>query len=156
MCSELTFTPKSRRSSPLRRLHVVAQLMLAYDDDNLFNKILKGDIPCHKIFETDHALAILDAFPLAPGHALLLPKAKCVSVLDMPAEVAEKTALGALKKLKGSGFVSLSTAVGSDDKAKLALVEKLGLAKAGAGGDKIISFVANLASMNPDPRMKMK
>ena len=36
------------------------------------------------------------------------------------------------------------------------LVEKLGLAKAGAGGDKIISFVANLASMNPDPRMKMK
>jgi|EP00900_Chrysochromulina_parva_P023616 diadenosine tetraphosphate (Ap4A) HIT family hydrolase len=62
--------------------------MLAYDDDNLFNKILKGDIPCHKIFETDHALAILDAFPLAPGHALLLPKAKCVSVLDMPAEVA--------------------------------------------------------------------
>ena len=75
---------------------------------------------------------------------------------DLPAEVAEKTALGALKKLKGSGFVSLSTAVGSDDKAKLALVEKLGLAKAGAGGDKIISFVANLASMNPDPRMKMK
>jgi hypothetical protein len=74
----------------------------------------------------------------------------------MPAEVAEKTALGALKKLKGSGFVSLSTAVGSDDKAKLALVEKLGLAKAGAGGDKIISFAANLASMNPDPRMKMK
>ena len=75
---------------------------------------------------------------------------------DMPAEVAEKTALGALKKLKGSGFVSLSTAVGSDDKAKMALVEKLGLAKSGAGGDKIISFVANLASMNPDPRMKMK
>ena len=62
--------------------------MQAYDDGNLFNKIIKGDIPCHKIFETDHALAILDAFPLAPGHALLLPKAKCVSVLDMPAEVA--------------------------------------------------------------------
>ena len=63
--------------------------MQAYDDGNLFNKIIKGDIPCHKIFETDHALAILDAFPLAPGHALLLPKAKCVSVLDMPAEVRQ-------------------------------------------------------------------
>ncbi|KOO21325.1 hypothetical protein Ctob_006705 [Chrysochromulina tobinii] len=56
---------------------------------------------------------------------------------DMPAEVADEDRA-------------------RDDKAKLALVEKLGLAKAGAGGDKIISFVANLASMNPDPRMKMK
>lgn len=69
-----------------------------YDDGNLFNKILKGEIPCNKIFETEHALAILDAFPVAPGHALLLPKAKCVSVLDMPAEVASAF-LGELPRL---------------------------------------------------------
>jgi len=59
-----------------------------YDDNNIFAKILAGDIPAWKIFETPHALAILDAFPLVEGHALLLPKAKCVSVLDMPAAVA--------------------------------------------------------------------
>ena len=42
----------------------------------------------YKIFETPHALAILDAFPMAQGHALLLPKANCVGVTDMPPEVA--------------------------------------------------------------------
>ena len=74
----------------------------------------------------------------------------------MPDEVAEKTALGALKKLKGSGFVSASAAVSSEDKDKVALVEKMGLDKAGASGDKAIGYVANLASMNPDPQKKLK
>ena len=63
---------------------------MAYSKDNIFAKIIAGDIPCFKIFETEHALAILDAFPCAPGHALLLPKAPCVSITDMPADVAAK------------------------------------------------------------------
>lgn len=59
-----------------------------YDPENIFAKIIRGEIPCHKIFETEHALAILDAFPMTPGHSLLLPKAPCASVLDMPPTVA--------------------------------------------------------------------
>ena len=59
-----------------------------YDKSNLFAKILKGEIPSHKVFETEHALAILDAFPVCDGHALLLPKAPCVSLLDMSPAVA--------------------------------------------------------------------
>jgi len=62
--------------------------MAAYDPENIFAKIIKGDIPAFKIFETPHAIAILDAFPMAPGHSLLLPKHPCVSVTDMPADVA--------------------------------------------------------------------
>lgn len=55
---------------------------------NIFAKILAGEIPSYKIFETEHALAILDAFPITPGHALLLPKHACSSITDMPAHVA--------------------------------------------------------------------
>mmetsp|Transcript_6259 Transcript_6259/g.21479 ORF Transcript_6259/g.21479 Transcript_6259/m.21479 type:complete len:144 (+) Transcript_6259:118-549(+) len=63
--------------------------MAAYDNDNIFSKIVDGAIPCFKVFETDHALAFLDAFPMAPGHALLIPKAKgYVTVMDMPPDVA--------------------------------------------------------------------
>uniref|UniRef100_A0A7S4B163 tRNA-binding domain-containing protein n=1 Tax=Chrysotila carterae TaxID=13221 RepID=A0A7S4B163_CHRCT len=61
-----------------------------YAPDNIFAKILRKEIPSHVIFETDHALAILDAFPMVRGHALLIPKAPVVSVLDMSPDVAAK------------------------------------------------------------------
>lgn len=59
-----------------------------YDPKNVFALIIAGKIPSYKIFETPHALAILDAYPCTAGHALLLPKAPCVSLLDMSPEVA--------------------------------------------------------------------
>ena len=46
-----------------------------YDDANIFAKILRGEIPSYKIFETDSCIAILDAFPSVAGHSLLIPKA---------------------------------------------------------------------------------
>eukprot|EP01063_Lacrimia_lanifica_P022070 TRINITY_DN29776_c0_g1_i1.p1 TRINITY_DN29776_c0_g1~~TRINITY_DN29776_c0_g1_i1.p1 ORF type:complete len:166 (+),score=87.25 TRINITY_DN29776_c0_g1_i1:62-499(+) len=62
---------------------------IEYDPENIFSKIIDGKIPCFKIFETEHALAFLDAFPMTPGHALLIPKAKGFpTVLDMTPEVA--------------------------------------------------------------------
>jgi len=48
--------------------------MPTYDENNIFAKIIRGEIPSYKVFETEHTLAILDAFPCTPGHALLLPK----------------------------------------------------------------------------------
>jgi len=61
----------------------------AYDSSNIFAKILAGDIPCHKIFETEHCLAFLDAFPSSRGHALLIPKAHGFrTVMDMDADTA--------------------------------------------------------------------
>ena len=43
---------------------------MPYDKSNIFAKIIAGEIPCHKIFETEHAFAMLDAFPKATGHAV--------------------------------------------------------------------------------------
>jgi histidine triad (HIT) family protein len=58
--------------------------MPAYDPNNIFAKILRGELPCHKVYEDDKALAFLDIMPRAPGHALVLPKAPARNILDVP------------------------------------------------------------------------
>ena len=57
--------------------------MPAYDPGNIFAKILRGELPCHKVYEDDKALAFLDIMPRAPGHALVLPKAPARNILDV-------------------------------------------------------------------------
>jgi histidine triad (HIT) family protein len=57
--------------------------MPAYDPNNIFAKILRGELPCYKIYEDDKALAFLDIMPRAPGHALVLPKAPARNILDV-------------------------------------------------------------------------
>ena len=57
--------------------------MPAYDPSNVFAKILRGELPCHKIYEDDKALAFLDIMPRAPGHTLVLPKAPARNILDV-------------------------------------------------------------------------
>jgi len=57
----------------------------AYDDDNIFAKILRGDIPCVRVFEDDVALAFMDVFPQARGHTLVVPKGvRARNFLDLP------------------------------------------------------------------------
>jgi histidine triad (HIT) family protein len=56
--------------------------MPVYDPNNIFAKILRGDLPSYKIYEDDKALAFLDIMPRAPGHALVLPKAPARNILD--------------------------------------------------------------------------
>jgi len=63
--------------------------MPAYDQNNIFAKILRGEFPCHKVYEDDHAIAFLDIMPRAPGHTLVLPKAPARNLLDIdPADLA--------------------------------------------------------------------
>lgn len=58
-----------------------------YDPENIFAKILRGDMPCVKIHEDDIALSFMDIFPQAEGHTLVIPKAvKARNFLDMPTE----------------------------------------------------------------------
>ena len=59
-----------------------------YDDDNVFAKILRGEVPCHRIYEDELCLAILDIFPVNPGHLLVIPKVAAVTVPDLAPEVA--------------------------------------------------------------------
>ena len=55
----------------------------SYDPDNVFAKILAGDVPAAVIAESERTLAIMDAFPQTRGHCLVLPKAPCRNILDV-------------------------------------------------------------------------
>ncbi len=55
---------------------------MTYDDANIFAKILRGEIPCDKVYETEHSLAFRDINPLAPTHVLVVPKGKYTSLDD--------------------------------------------------------------------------
>ncbi len=56
---------------------------MIYDDNNIFAKILRGEMPCNKVFEDDKTFAFLDIMPRSPGHTLVIPKARAVNMLDI-------------------------------------------------------------------------
>ena len=63
--------------------------MSAYDPDNIFGKILRGEIPAHKVFEDDQVFVMMDIFPQSKGHLLVIPKAPSRNLLDAdPAALA--------------------------------------------------------------------
>ena len=53
---------------------------------SIFTKIVKGEIPCHRVWEDERHLAFLDIRPMAPGHTLVIPKREVDSVFDLPEE----------------------------------------------------------------------
>ena len=61
-----------------------------YDDSNIFAKILRGEIPCAKVFEDDHVLAFNDINPLAPTHILVIPKGRYVSWDDFSQNASDE------------------------------------------------------------------
>jgi histidine triad (HIT) family protein len=64
--------------------------MTAYDPANVFAKILRGELPCQKVHETEHTLAFMDIMPRAPGHTLVIPKVPARTILDIaPAALRE-------------------------------------------------------------------
>ena len=60
--------------------------MPAYDPNNAFAKILRGEFPCFKVYEDDHVLAFLDIMPRVSGHTLVIPKAPARNILDIKVE----------------------------------------------------------------------
>ncbi len=63
--------------------------MTAYDTDNIFAKILRGEIPSTRVYEDDDTLAFMDIMPRADGHLLVIPKTPCRNVLDASAAQLE-------------------------------------------------------------------
>src|SRR3979490_2354852 len=85
--------------------------MTAYDTNNIFAKILRGEFPCYKVYENDHVLAFLDIMPRSPGHTLVIPKAPARNILDISADDfahvargAHKIARAAMKAFKADGI----------------------------------------------------
>ena len=62
---------------------------MSYDDNNIFSRILRGEVPATKIYEDEHVLAIQDIHPQAPTHILVMPKGKYVSFDDFSAKASD-------------------------------------------------------------------
>ena len=92
---------------------------MAYDSDNIFAKILRGEIPCKKVLETEHTLAFEDIQPKRPVHVLVIPKGAYIDADHFAAEASEAEiadyvrALGRIAREQGvadSGFRLISNA----------------------------------------------
>ena len=86
--------------------------MTAYDDDNIFAKILRGEMPAHKVYEDDDVLAFLDIMPRGDGHTLVIPKVKARNMLDIdPTDLGtlmarvQHIAKGVIKAMDAEGFI---------------------------------------------------
>ena len=85
---------------------------MAYDPDNIFAKILRGEMPCHKVYEDANNFAFLDIMPRADGHTLVVPKSPSRNLLDaaeadlgllMP--IVQKIGHAAMKAFDAPGLV---------------------------------------------------
>jgi len=65
-----------------------------YDDSNIFAKILRGELPCKKVYEDEHALAFHDINPIAPVHILVIPKGSYVSWADFSEKASDTEIAG--------------------------------------------------------------
>ena len=84
--------------------------MPSYDPNNIFAKIIRGELPCYKVYEDDRVLSFLDIMPRAPGHTLVLPKAPCRNILDIEPEdltavalIGQRVAKAAVKVFNADG-----------------------------------------------------
>ena len=64
-----------------------------YDPNNIFAKIIRGEVPAHKIYEDEHTLAFMDLMPQAEGHTLVIPKSAAVDLVDIDPIALSKTIL---------------------------------------------------------------
>jgi histidine triad (HIT) family protein len=62
---------------------------MSYNPDNVFAKILRGELPCFKIYEDEHSLAFMDIMPQADGHALVIPKVPAETLAELPLDYAQ-------------------------------------------------------------------
>ena len=70
---------------------------MSYDDNNIFAKILRGEIPCKKIYEDDHVLSFHDINPQKKIHALVIPKGKYIDLDDFSQNASAEEMVGLLK-----------------------------------------------------------
>ena len=67
----------------------------AYDPNNIFARILRGELPCHKVYEDDSVLAFMDIMPRGEGHALVISKSPARNILDIAPEALDGLFRGA-------------------------------------------------------------
>lgn len=83
--------------------------MTAYDDQNVFAKIMRGEMPCEKLYEDDDTFVIMDIMPRGDGHCLVMPKAPARNILDI-----EPESLAAVAKTTKTMAIAVKKAFGAD------------------------------------------
>ena len=92
---------------------------MAYDNQNIFAKIIRGEAPCFKVFEDEHTIAFMDIMPQAEGHTLVIPKEPAENSFDLSADGAAalarttKRIAEAVRKVTGAPGVMLAQLNGS-------------------------------------------
>lgn len=83
---------------------------MSYDSNNIFAKILRGEIPSHRVYEDEHTVAFMDVMPQANGHTLVIPKTPSRNILDADPEtlarllpVVQKVAVAAKEAFEADG-----------------------------------------------------
>lgn len=71
-----------------------------YDPNNIFAKIIRGEIPCHKVYEDPKTLAFMDIMPDCKGHILVIPKCQAVNLADLPLDYGTAVLATAQKVMK--------------------------------------------------------
>jgi histidine triad (HIT) family protein len=66
---------------------------MAYDPNNVFARILRGEIPAHRVYEDEHTLAFMDVMPQADGHTLVIPKTAAENLFDLEPDALTATIL---------------------------------------------------------------
>ncbi|MBR0725961.1 HIT family protein [Bradyrhizobium manausense] len=86
--------------------------MTAYDDQNVFAKILRGEIPCFEVFRDERTFAFLDIMPRSPGHTLVIPRAPARGILDIADDdlaavtrTAKRIAIAAMTAFEAEGII---------------------------------------------------
>ena len=80
----------------------MSDLPPAYDPDNIFAKIMRGEMPCHEVYSDEHTLAFMDIMPRVDGHTLVIPKAPSRNLLDAQPEDVARVVVTAQKIAKAA------------------------------------------------------
>jgi histidine triad (HIT) family protein len=84
---------------------------MSYDRNNIFARILRGEIPCHKVYEDEHTLSFMDVMPQSDGHTLVVPKFEACNLFELPVSqlqqlmvVTQRIATAAQKAFSADGI----------------------------------------------------
>ena len=94
---------KHRHRSPQGEIPTMAK----YDDNNIFAKILRGELPCEKLYEDAHTFAFMDIMPRGTGHCLVIPKEPARNILDVSVE-SLAAVMASVKKLSRATMKAFS------------------------------------------------
>ena len=89
---------------------------MSYDNNNIFAKILRGEIPCKKIYENEHILSFYDINPQKKVHALVIPKGEYTDLDDFSSRASEKEIS---ELIKGISFIAKKFGISLDDNGKV-------------------------------------